>query len=362
MKGRETEKTDAAGLSVEYLILLVVAVAGAVLIAALVLNHYPLAPSASTPDTAIPGYTIRIAGSTTVQPVSEILAGMFMKIDPKAKLLVEGGGSGSGIRQGGEGTVEIGAASRPLEAGERARYPDLRVHQIGGSAVVLIASRDYPADRVTADEVRALFDNRSTDLSALPGVGHVQAAVQRIDPSGTEEIFAQWLFGSSTPSVDAALGAEDRGAAGTVEALAAPSNAAVLDLVKQSSNAIGFVDVGYAEGDPGVKILRIVDTGQSQALPRNTSAIRAAILDELAHPDGRNGAYIERLTRPLAYVTSGEPSPPVARFIAFARSDEAAFAFDEIGYFSMAEIRAASGQPGAPTEQEIGQSPAEGHP
>ncbi len=349
---------DSAGQSVEYLIVFVVAVAGIALIAAQVLNHFPLESSSKISGTVSPEYSFRIVGSTTVQPVSEILAGMFMKAEPKAKILVEGGGSGSGIRQCGEGTAEIGAGSRPLEAGELARYPDLRVHRIGGSAVVLIASRDYPADRVTADEVRALYDNRSTDLTALPGVGHVQAAVQRIDPSGTEEVFAQWLFGSSTPSVDAGLEAKDRGASGAIEALAGPSNAAVLELVKQSSNAIGFVDVGYAEGDPGVKILRIIDTGESDALPRNTSAIRAAILDELAHADGRNGAYIERLTRPLAYVTKGEPSPPVARFIAFAQSDEAAFAFDEIGYFSIAEIRTASGEPSSRNSPDVKPSPA----
>lgn len=343
MKRYTPEDMDSAGLSVEYLIVLVVTIAGAGLIAALVLMNLPVGPSGPVSNVVSQEHTIRIAGSTTVQPVSEILAGMFMKIEPRTKVLVEGGGSGSGIRQGGEGTVEIGATSRPLDAGEQARYPDLRVHRIGGSAVVLIASHDFPADQVTADEVRALYDNRSTDISTLTGVGHVQAVVQRIDPSGTEEIFAQWLFGSSTSSVDAGFKAHDRGVSGVIEVLAGPSNAAVLELVKQSSNAIGFVDIGYAEGDPGDKILRIVDTADSEPLPRNTSVIRAAILDELAHPDGRNGAYIERLTRPLAYLTDGEPSPPVARFIAFAQSDEATYAFDEIGYFSIAEISAASG-------------------
>jgi phosphate transport system substrate-binding protein len=321
---------------------MIVAIAGTVLAIIAIGTHIGYDRSADKTKTPIPTISLRVAGSTTVQPVSEILARMYMKNKPNVRILVEGGGSGNGIRQVGEGATEIGATSRPLDPAELARFPNLRVNRIGGSAVVIIANRDFPGDVVAVDEMRALYDNQSTDLSRTTGVNAVRAVVQRSDPSGTEETFAQWLFGSSIPSVNGALEARDRGVAGDVLVLAGPSNAAVLDLVKQSENAIGFVDIGYAVGDPGVKILRVLDTGENEALPRNTSEIHESILYELSHPDGRNSAYIERLTRPLAYVTNGDPSPPAAAFIAFAQSDEATFAFTEVGYYSIAEIRGAA--------------------
>ncbi|HIJ06109.1 MAG: Phosphate-binding protein [Methanomicrobiales archaeon 53_19] len=281
---------------------------------------------------------ITIAGSTTVQPVSEILAKVYSRSHPGVLIAVEGGGSGTGVVRAGSGDVSIGASSRPIKDTERLKYPFLVIHKIGGSGVVLIASRSYPHDAIAFEELQALYNDADDDLSAIPRLRDISYVVQRSDPSGTEEVFAKWLFpGSNT--VDSSLSVRDQNAEGMIVQMAAEGNAGILKAVKEQSGAVGFVDFGYAEHDPGVKILQIYDMGSTVAVPAHPSEIRLAILNELkGDPLDDDLRYIPDLTRELLYLTDGTPDSEVGSFIRFAQSAEARRYFNEIGYFSMNEI------------------------
>ncbi len=285
-----------------------------------------------------PEMQITIAGSTTIQPVSEILSTVYMKYHSDVRVVVEGGGSSAGIRRVAAGEIDIGAASRALEADERSAYPALEVHQIGGSGVVLIVSREYYADQVSFDEVAALYNGLPDDVSGMPGVANIRTVVQRNDSSGTEETFAQWLFGDGARDVNPALNVTDTGEGGPIRHVGADGNVGVLKVVRENPGAIGFVDFGYAEGDTGVKILRIRDAGAATALPDGDTTFRDAIWQELSLQNGQNDLYLEKLTRPLNYVSSGNASAAVLDFITFARSAGARKYFNEVGYFSMSEI------------------------
>jgi len=295
-------------------------------------------PSSSLQD-GRGGSPIVIAGSTTVQPVSEILASVYMRSHPDHQIIIEGGGSGSGIRMAGSGEVAIGATSRFVKDEEFLRYPDLLVHQIGGSGIVIIASLDYPGSTITYEELRLLYNDQDDDISDMKNIRDIRVVVQRKDHSGTEEVFAEWLFPGSK-DVDSALHAHDTGISGPVKQLAVNGNAGVLRAVKEHTGSIGFVDFGYAEHDPGVRILRIVDKGSQEAVPHDLSMVREAILNEFRTDEMRNDdlRYVSALTRPLAYVTDQNPGDEVMAFIRFARSPDARRYFNEIGYFSMNEI------------------------
>ena len=62
--------------------------------------------------------TITMAGSTSVQPLSEELAAVFMEEHQGARLEVSGGGSGSGVTAAQENTADFGAASREIRDDE----------------------------------------------------------------------------------------------------------------------------------------------------------------------------------------------------------------------------------------------------
>lgn len=283
--------------------------------------------------------SIIIGGSTTIQPVSELLAKAYMANHPGVTITVQPGGSGVGITNAASGKFDIGASSRNLEPGERQNYPDLVTHQIGGSGIVIIVHKDYPADTISFEELRALYNNAGEDIHGQPAIHGINRVVQRSElSSGTEEVFAQWLFGSQVKNLKDSLNASDTGDNGPVVHVTAEGNTGVLQAVKENQNSLGFVDFGYAETDTGVKMLRVLDQTAQGALPESISSVRGSILSQLSYHDGANHQYIDKLTRPLIYLTNGTSSDAVKDFIRFSQSDAAKKYFHEVGYFSVADI------------------------
>ena len=74
---------------------------------------------------------ITLAGGTALVPIMEEAGKEFMKKHPNVKVVVSGGGSGFGIKQVGEGLVDIGMASRDVKPAEMEKYSDLKVYNIG---------------------------------------------------------------------------------------------------------------------------------------------------------------------------------------------------------------------------------------
>ena len=64
-------------------------------------------------------HSLTIAGSTSVQPFAEKLAEIYMEINPKLVINVQGGGSTAGIKACREKAAQIGTSSRELHADER---------------------------------------------------------------------------------------------------------------------------------------------------------------------------------------------------------------------------------------------------
>lgn len=336
---KQKSDTGNGGKTWNYYALITAIVAGAVIFLLFpAIMQEPTVSDASVTSIISSPQTLSIAGSTTIQPVSEILASAYMSHHPGVTITVAGGGSGEGISRTGDGEIDLGAASRKVKPGEMERYPDLHVYQIGGSAVVMIVACDYPSEEITCEEVAALYNSYSDDLSNLPNAAHIQNVIQRSEQSGTEETFAQWALGEDVKSVDDAMTVTDTGADGIITPIGVETNQDVINAVKNYPNAIGFVDYGYAAADTMVKILRICDRDDSIALPATGIGFRDAIWQELSLQNGENDVYIEALTRPLNYLTKGEPSALEEDFITFTQSSEAQKYFNEVGYFSMNEF------------------------
>jgi phosphate transport system substrate-binding protein len=336
---------DAHSSVIVAIILIVALIAAAIIV---IVGFGLFTPAPSTAQSIVSansstGTILTLGGSTTVQPVSELITKAYSREHPDISFSIVGGGSGAGITKTASGEFDIGASSRSLEADEESKYPALQVHRIGGSAIVVIANRNLAIDVISYRDLQALYNATNDDLTGFTDIADIDTVVQRSDASGTEEVFAQWLYGSSVKDVNGALTIQDTNRNGPVRPIVAEGNAGVLKTVKENKNSIGFVDFGYAEADTGVKILRIADKGSSQPLPLDLKNIRASILSQLSQHSGENAGYIARLTRPLLYITNGTPTQGEREFISYAESDAAQKYFNEVGYFSISEINQASG-------------------
>lgn len=155
-------------------------------------------------STAVARDTIQIAGSSTVLPFATIVAEAFGENSEFNTPIVEGGGTGAGIKKFCEGTddssIDIVTASRPIKKEELAScasagVTDISEVRIGYDGIVFASINTGPAYALTAKDIYLAIGKDSTAvtwsdinpqlpeekiLMLVPGTKH-----------GTREVFEQ---------------------------------------------------------------------------------------------------------------------------------------------------------------------------
>jgi phosphate transport system substrate-binding protein len=234
------------------------------------------------------GNAITIKGSTTVLPVAQAAAEVFMEKNPGVKISVQGGGSGVGIASLLDKTTDIADSSRKIkpEEIEKAKAGGVNPNEIAialdGIAVIVHPSN--PVKALTKTQIRDIFTGKITNWSEVGGKNAKIVAVNRDTSSGTFEAFETLALNKEKVRPDA---------------LTTASNQAVAQTVAQTPNAIGYVGHGFLS--PKVKAVTVdkiectKQTIQSEKYP---------------------------LSRYLYVYTNGKPSGNVEKFIDFLLSSE----------------------------------------
>jgi len=238
---------------------------------------------------------LTLAGSTTVEPLAEALAAALMKANPGLRIAVQGGGSSVGVKSAGNGTVDIGTASRELTADEKSTYPDLQAFTIARDAIAIVANPGVKPVNLTKDQVRDIFSGKITNWKQVGGDDAAIVVVAREEGSGTRAAFEEMVMGKDAAIVNTAI--------------LQNSNGAVRTTVASTPNSIAFLSLGYL--DKSVQPLSI-----NGVLPSLETA--------------SNGTY--PIVRPLLYLTKGEPKPLAKAFIDYTLSKEGQDLVEQQGY------------------------------
>jgi phosphate transport system substrate-binding protein len=138
-------------------------------------------------QTGTAGNKIQLAGSTSVQPHAENLAKAFMANNTGVQVLVQGGGSSSGVTAVGEGTADIGMSSRNLTASEMAKYPDLKPVSICVDGIAFIVHPSNSVSSLTMSQARDIFTGNVTNWAQVGGKNVPINVVNREAGSGTRD-------------------------------------------------------------------------------------------------------------------------------------------------------------------------------
>jgi phosphate transport system substrate-binding protein len=229
---------------------------------------------------------LRIAGSTSMQPLMEDLGQTYTEQQEYVTVDVQGEGSGLGIALARENRIDIGTASRKPTA-EEERDPDTGGKRLWWTAIAQdgIALVVHPQNAVgglTLPQARDIFFGRILDWEEIGGIPSEIVVVSREDGSGTREVFEEMVM-------------EEKRV--TLTAIVMPSSEAVVEYVTRHPTAIGYLSMGYLS--PQVKALPVEGVSPTPE-------------------DIQSGAY--PLTRPLYLLTGQEPTGEVKAFIEFALS------------------------------------------
>ena len=241
---------------------------------------------------------VNVAGSTTVQPLAEKLAEVYRTLHPDVKIDVAGGGSSAGVKAAGDGTADIGAASREVKDSEKEAYPDINIFVIARDGIAIVAHPEVPIDGLTTDQVRDIFAGTITDWSEVGGDSQPITVISREEGSGTRGAFEEMVMGEDVAITDSAIFQD--------------SNGKVRTAVASTPNSIAYLSFGYLDDS----VLALDVDGVS---PTPANAI--------------NSSY--PVVRPLNMITNGEPSGVVKEWLDFILSEEGQAIVEDQGYISI---------------------------
>ena len=225
---------------------------------------------------------IQIAGSTTVQPLSEKLALAFMAMNPDLVIEVQGGGSSVGVTAAGEGTVNIGQVSREIKGSEFEAFPELMVHTIAYDGIAIVTHPDLDLPSITLEEAKRIFGGEITNYAEIGGPDAEIIVVSREEGSGTRAAFDELVLESSEPELEM-----------TETAILQQSNGQVRTTVATTPFAIGYLSFGFL--DESVKLVAInghLPTVEN-VLSGNYPVFRPLNLTTLGDPDELSQAFLD---------------------------------------------------------------------
>jgi phosphate transport system substrate-binding protein len=251
----------------------------------------------------IPCYAEKIVveGSTTVLPIAQKAAEVFMNSNPGADISVRGGGSGVGIASLIDGTCDIADSSRPIKDTEldkavtNGRSPKANVVAMDGICVIVHPSNSVSA--LSKKQIKDIYTGAISNWKQLGGPDEKIVVISRDSSSGTFEAFGALAMDGAKVRPDALLQA---------------SNQAVASTVSRTSGAIGYVGLGYL-----------------------TSSVKAVDVDgvKASKETVLTGKY--SIGRPLFMYTNGAPKGLAKQFIDFILSQEGQKLVEEEGFVGL---------------------------
>ncbi|RNJ79197.1 MAG: phosphate ABC transporter substrate-binding protein PstS [Nitrosopumilus sp. B06] len=256
-----------------------------VLAMAVLIALVPLAsaaePVAPDPDTE---YNLTAAGATFPFPLIDLWRVEYNKIYENINLNYQSIGSGGGIKQHIEGTVNFAASDKPLSDAELGLAPGtLHIPEsIGGVAMVYnIPEIPQKGLQLTSDAIAGIFLGEITRwndpaiVSENPGLNLPDMEIvtaHRSDGAGTTFIFTDYLSVIS-PEWELQIGAGK--SVPWPSGLAAAGNEGVAGIIKSTEYAIGYVELAYAF-QTGMSYAYIQNAEKSAFIEPSLESISAA--------------------------------------------------------------------------------------
>lgn len=236
------------------------------------------------PAAAAQATTVKIAGSTTVQPLAQKIATAWHNANHADNATVAGGGSSAGVACATGGTCDIGTSSRDQKAGEGGDWTPFAKDAI--SVIVNPYLSSHGVHNLTLDQVKGIFLGTIRNWHSVGGPNATILVYQRAATSGTESKFKELFLGNTNATI-------------CCNAPSEASNGLMRTVVAQHHFGIGFVSMYF-------DITSTTVTGVS------IDGVAPTLLN------AKSGRYT--FVRTLYLITQGQPTGAVAAFIHYALS------------------------------------------
>lgn len=231
------------------------------------------------PSAAMATTSLKLSGSTTVQPLAQKWATAFKKAYSGYSVTVAGGGSSVGFKDAASGKVDIGMSSRDYKSSDPS---GLQMHVVARDSLVVITNPKNPVKKLTSAQVADIYHGKITNWNQVGGPNAKIVLTGRTGASGTYEYFKEAFLRNVKQS------SKTKGYA---------SNGMVRSAVARNKYAIGYVGLAFVN-----------------------RSVRALAIDGVAatKTNAVSGRY--KYVRPLYLITKGAPTAAQEKFINYCLS------------------------------------------
>lgn len=190
--------------------------------------------------------SLTASGSSALYPLVKDAISKFKKTNPNVSITLNAGGSGTGLKQVADGTVDIGnsdvEASSKLTADQAKTLVD---HKVCVIAMAPIVNTDVSAKvkSLTAQQLIDIFTAKTKNWSEVGGPDEAITLVTRPSTSGTRALFKQYALNNTEEASNASLETDDSGT--------------LIQNVSSHKGAIGYVALSYLINNTSVSTVSI---------------------------------------------------------------------------------------------------------
>lgn len=189
---------------------------------------------------------VTASGSSALLPLAKDAAAKFKAENPKVSLTLNAGGSGTGLKQVSEGSVDIGMsdvfAEEKLPA-EKAK--ELVDHKVCVITMAPIVNKDVGAavKNLTKAQIQDIFTAKITNWKDVGGPDEQIVLVTRPSTSGTRALFTKYAMDGKEEASNKSLETDDSGT--------------LIQSISQTKGAIGYVALSYLVNNKDVATVAI---------------------------------------------------------------------------------------------------------
>ena len=182
--------------------------------------------------------TVTLSGSSALLPLVEASIDGFNEKYPDIEVSAQAGGSGTGLTQVSDGSVDIGNSD--VEAADKldsSKADELVDHEVVAQGFAVVVSKDLGIDELTKEQIQKIFSGKITNWKDVGGKDLDITVIHRPESSGTRATFVKTVLDGDASLEDSNMG------------ITQDNNGNVLTAMESNEGAISYLALSYLTSD-----------------------------------------------------------------------------------------------------------------
>ncbi|MBS5925727.1 MAG: phosphate ABC transporter substrate-binding protein [Clostridium sp.] len=255
------------------------------------------------------GGTVTLSGSSALLPLVEASIDGFIEKNSGYEINAQAGGSGAGLTQVLDGSVDIGNsdifANEKLEEDKAKELVD---HKVVAQGFAVVVNEAAGVKELTKQQIQDIFSGKVKNWKEVGGADKEIFLVHRPSSSGTRATFVKTVLGGDKNLENDSLGSVQ------------DSSGAVAKAMAQNDGAVSYLALSYLNSDEAKSMVKVAIDGVEASKENITTG---------KYPFWSWGHMY----------TKGEPTAEAKKFIDYIMSEDNKKVVEDTGFISGSEMK-----------------------